>query len=666
MSTQDTSHSDNMQPIAPMFPVSTSRNTSKKRQHSNMEAPDEPPRSDNNENGSDPEQIETSHWMEVAKPFIGLMTKTATKADLASIDGALARLREDVEQRVTLEESNKIVKKIDRLSDEAEADRSTVSHMQKAVDTKADSADLDCVGETLKQHQTELRSVQDSQKQFATLEAVKYVHQEQASRDANLQKRLDTLVHSVSTMQDGQKQFATSEELQTSIDIQDKVRKDSLEKLKEFIHDKIEAASQSMQGALKDVKDPLVTRLKTLEDGLKSTKKSLTGQIATVKNNLVERITAVESNLKTKTQEIHGRMGTVETILETSTAEYTELRQKIDGLVNRMDDERKERANLEEELRVLRKDLNAAETTRQKDKKEFEELVGTLRQEREEEKQAHTRTAAQLVNKDNELKKLKARIAAVKIIQDGLTSKIARDIDNKINVYTVDSNEYITARLLEHTEDTKDYFIKRMTAKDENVRKDLSRYCKDLQEESDRAAEERLEVVRKDFETRLTENSKALSAYGKDVTRYVDVVDPLSADIYALKEELTTHHKSLKDEIQEHLVQAKVYTDQSMRTVDLSNTDRDRFIWESIDLVKTVQVSVLEAKMDESKAQQDRLMAKQNETREELDAQKKQHHTFRNLVEKGRKDIDDRYGKLATMVHNQDSFLDSFKEYSSV
>jgi hypothetical protein len=158
-----------------------------------------------------------------------------------------------------------------------------------------------------------------------------------------------------------------------------------------------------------------------------------------------------------------------------------------------------------------------------------------------------------------------------------------------------------------------------------------------------------------------------LSAYGKDVTRYVDVVDPLSADIYSLKEEHKNHHESLKDEIKEHLLQAKAYTDQSMRKFDQKNMSRESSIWEGINLVKTVQVSVLEAKMDESKAQQNRLVAKQNETREELDAQKKQHHTFRGLVEKGRKDIDDRHGKLATKVHNQDSFLGSFfKEYSSV
>jgi hypothetical protein len=268
MSTQDTYHSENMQPIAPMFPVSTSRNTSKKRQHSTMDTPDEPPRSDN-KNGSDPEQIETSHWMEAAKPFFGLMTKTATKADLASIDGALARLREDVEQRVTLEESDKIVKKIDRLSDEAEANRSTVSHMQKAVDTKADSADLDRVGDTLKKQQTELRSVQNKQEQFATSADLKRFKEQQISRNADLRKRVDTVEHSMSTMQDRQKQFATSEEVQTSIGIQHKAREAGLEKLRKFMLDN-----------LKDKIDPLVTRLKTVEDGLRSTKDSLTGQIA--------------------------------------------------------------------------------------------------------------------------------------------------------------------------------------------------------------------------------------------------------------------------------------------------------------------------------------------------------------------------------------------------
>jgi DNA repair exonuclease SbcCD ATPase subunit len=336
----------------------------------------------------------------------------------------------------------------------------------------------------------------------------------------------------------------------------------------------------------------------------------------------------------------------------------------MDDLVNEMADER---LNHEIEVRGLRQDLKDAEATRQRDREELEERIKTLEKGRQTEKSASMKISAQFMKVNDKLRKLEDENTAVKNIQDALTAKIDEDVSSKLAVYMASKNEYVRTELLKHTEITKEYVTTRTASLDGVLKEDMSRCCKDLQEASDRAAEERLEVVRKDFETRLTENNKALSAYGKDVTRYVDVVDPLSADIYALKEELTAHHKSLKDEIQEHLAQAKLYTDQSMSTVDLSNISRDRLIWDHIDLVEAVQVSVLEAKMDESKAQQDRLVAKQNETREELGAQKKQHHTFRSLVEKGRKDIDDRHGKLATKVHNQDSFLGSFfKEYSSV
>ena len=310
-----------------------------------------------------------------------------------------------------------------------------------------------------------------------------------------------------------------------------------------------------------------------------------------------------------------------------------------------MDDERKERANLEEEVRGLRQDLNVAETTRQKDKEEFEKLVKILREEREAEKRAHTKTAAQLIKKGDELGKLEAEMAAVKNIQDTLTTKINEDTDNKLAVYTTSTNEDITARLLTLTETMKEYFTNRMTAKDKNIRKDLSRCCMDLQEESGRAAEKRLEEVRKNFEDctaqldiRLMENGKALIRYGKDVNKYADMIDPISNNIDTLKEELANHHRSLQDEIQEHFVQAKVHTDKAMRQVDVNNINRERSIWDCIDLVKTSQVGVLET-------------------------QKKQHDTLKTRVEESRKEVDERHDTLAVMVHNHDSFLKKIRAY---
>lgn len=671
MSTQDTSHSDNMPPNTPMTRV-TGRNTSGKRLHGNADAPDEQPRSDNNnENSSDPESSETLGLMEAITPFFDLVqTKTAAKAGLTRINDSLARLREDVEQRVTLQDSKKVEKKIEQLEEDAKTERYVVSNIGKALDTKAASVDLDRVSETLKKQNTEIQSMQDNHKQLATFEALKHVHQAQVSRDADLKMRLETVEHFVSTMEDEKKQFATSEEVQTSIGIQNKAREDGLEELKNFMLDKIEESDQSLQeAALKAATDPLNTRLEAVEDGLNSTTNYLNDQFVSNKDSLNKQMSAVESKWKSKTHEIHGRMGTVETILENSTAEYTELKRKIEDLVSQMGVERKERVNLEKEVRGLRQDLKDAETIRQKDKEESEELVKTLRQERELEKRAHITTTAQLVKKGNELGKLEAKIAAVKDNQAKLRTKIDEDVDSRIAVYTADSNDYIAARLFTFTEAMKEYITKRTTAKDENLRKDLSRYCKDLQE-NDRAAEERLQGVRKDFENytaqfeiRLTETGEALKRYGKDVTRYVDIVDPISADIYALKQELKNQHESLEDEIQEHLVQAKSYTDQSTRKVEL-NTSRERSIWDCIDLVKTVQVDVLETQMDESKAHQGRLAAEQSRFREELDAQKTQHGTLRKGVEEDRKGIDERHYKLAVMVHNHDSFLKKIPAYA--
>jgi chromosome segregation ATPase len=615
MSSQDTSHSDNMQPTASMMPR---RNASRKRLHGNGDAPDEQPRSDNtNENGSDPEQSRNLRLIEAITPFLGLVqTKEAVKADLASIDSSLARLREDVEQRVTLEDSKKVKEKV---KEKIEQLANNVSQARRAVDTKAASTDLDRVREALEKQQSELQSVQDKQKQLATLADLERVSEQQASRDADLKRNFITVQHPVLTMQNKQKQFITSAEVQTAI-------------------------------------------LDAVEDNLKSTMKSQDG--------LVKQISAVESDLKSKVHEIHYRIGTVRTILETSTAEYIELKQKIDGLVSQMNDERKERINLEKEVYGLRQDLDDAETTRQKDREDFIEFVKTLRQEREAEKRAHSRTAAQLVKKGDKLGKLEAEIAAVKNIQSTLMTKIDEDVNNKFAIYTASKTEDIAARLLEHIETTKDYVTKRMTSQDEHVKKHLFRHCKDLKEESDRAAEERLEAVREDFESRtaqldirLTENGKALSRYGKDVTRYVGIVDPITADIYALKEELVNHRKSLEDKIQEPLVQAKAHTDQSLREVDLSNTRREKSIWNCIDLVKTVQVGVLEAQMDEVKAQQERLIAEQNGIREGLDAQKKQQNTLKTQVTEARKEVDDRYSKLAATVYDQDSFLKRIPAY---
>ena len=634
-----------------------------------MDAPIEQPRGDNNnnnENGSDPEQSETLLMVEAARPFFGLLTKKAISADLASIDGSLTRLREDVEQRVTLEDSKKVEEKIERLTDDAEADRSLVSHVQKAVDTKAASADLDCVGNTLKMQQIELQSVKDSQKQFATFEALKHLHDEQASCDADLKKRVETVEQSVSTMQDKEKQFATSKEVQTLTDIQHKAREDGLEELKKFMLDKIEESDQSLREvALKAEIDPLIARLGAVEGNLERTTKFLTA-----KKGLVEQITTMECSLKSKTYEIHDRVGTVETILETSTAGYTELKRKIDGMVNQMDNERKERANLEEEVRNLRQDLKTAEITRQKDKDEFEEVVKDLRQEREAEKRAHTETATQLVKTAHELESIGAGIAAVKGIQDTLVAKIVEEMSSKLAFYMASNNEYITAQLLKFTEITKEDVTRQTAAQNGVLKEDLSRYCKDLQEESERVAEKQFEDVRKDFENctskleiRLTEYRDAFNRHGKDVNKYVHIIDPISADINTLKKELVNHHKSLKDEIQEHSVQAKVYTDQSMRKVDLNSISRERSVRDCIDPVKTVQVGVLETQMDESKAQQERLTAEQTRFREELDAQKKQHDTLKTRVEEGRKEADERHYKLAVKVHNHDAFLRKMPAY---
>ena len=326
--------------------------------------------------------------------------------------------------------------------------------------------------------------------------------------------------------------------------------------------------------------------------------------VASLREDVKQRVTLEDSK---KVNE------KIETILKTSTAEYTELKRKIDRLVNQMDEERKERAKLEEEVRGLRQDLNVAKTTRQKDKEEFKELVTTLRKEREAEKRAHTKTAAQLIKKGDELGKLEAEMATVKNIQDTLTSKVNED---------------------------------------------------------QRAAEERLEEVRKNFEDctaqldiRLTENGKALIRYGKDVNNYTDMIDPISKNIDTLKEELANHHRSLQDEIQEHFVQAKVHTDKAMRQVDVNSINRERSIWDCIDLVKTSPVGVLETQMHESQAQQGRLAAEQNDIKKELGTQKKQHDTLKTLVEESRKEVDERHDTVAVMVHKHDSFLKNFPRY---
>lgn len=643
-----------------------SRNTSRKRLRGNEDAPDEQSRSDNNnnnnnnENGSGPEQIETLRMAEAAMPFFGLLTKKADKADLALIDGSLARLREDVEQRVTLEDSKKVNEKIDRLTDDANADRSVVSQIRRTVDTKAASADLDRVDNALKMQQDELQSMKNNQKRFATSAALRDAHQQQATRDADLKKSLQTVENSLSTMQDKQKQFATSAKVQTSIGIQNKAREDGLEELKRLMLDKIEETDQSLQvAALKAEINPLYTRLETVENGFMSTKISLTGQIATV-----------GSYFRTRTHEVNNRIGTVETILETSTAEYKEVKRRLDGLVNQMNDQRKERANFEEEVRCLRQDLEVAEIKRQRDRKEFKETVERLRQDREAEKRAHAKTAAQLINMGNKVGELEAKIATVKDVQDELTTKIGEDVDNKIEVYTADSNDYITAQLLTLTETMKEYFTERMTADDENIRKDFSRYFMGLQEESGRAAEMRLEEVRKNFEDctaqlniRLTENAKALIRYGEDVEKYAGMINPISTNINTLEEKLANHHRSLQDGIQEHFVQAKVHTDKAMRQVNANNINRLKSILDCIDRVKTIKVGVLETQMHESQAQQRRLAAEQNGIKEELDTQKKQHDTLKTSVEESRKEVDERHDTLAVMVNSHDSFLVKIRSY---
>jgi septal ring factor EnvC (AmiA/AmiB activator) len=67
--------------------------------------------------------------------------------------------------------------------------------------------------------------------------------------------------------------------------------------------------------------------------------------------------------------------------------------------------------------------------------------------------------------------------------------------------------------------------------------------------------------------------------------------------------------------------------------------------------------------MDEVKAQQERLIAEQNGIREGLDAQKKQQNTLKTQVTEARKEVDDRYSKLAATVYDQDSFLKRIPAY---